>query len=155
MRFMALIDQVTAEIKAAMKSHDSLRLETLRSIKKALLEKEITIRPTGRTELTEAEEIEALAQQAKQRRDAIAQYHQAGRSDLAAKEAQELDIIEAYLPKQLADSEIAAVIEQIIQQVGATSAKDMGKVMGAAMKQLKGRADGQKVQALVKAQLQS
>lgn len=152
---MALIDQVTTEIKAAMKAQDSLRLETLRSMKKALLEKEITVRPTGRTELTEAEEVEALAQQAKQRRDAVEQYQQAGRRDLAAKEAQELDIIEAYLPKQLSDTEVAAVIEQIVHQVGATSAKDMGKVMGPAMKQLKGRADGQKVQALVKARLES
>jgi uncharacterized protein len=150
---MALKDQITAEIKAAMKAQEPLRLETLRSIKKALLEKEITIRPTGRTELNEAEEIEALAQQAKQRRDSVEQYQQAGRPDLADKEAQELAIIETYLPQQLSEAEIAVVIEQIVQQVGATSAKDLGKVMGPAMKQLKGKADGQKVQAMVKAKL--
>lgn len=152
---MALKDQITTEIKAAMKARDILELETLRSIKKALLEKEISVRPSGRTELSETEEIEVLVQQAKQRRDAIEQYQQAGRLDLADQETQELAVIETYLPQQLADDEIATVIDQIIQQVGATSVKEMGKVMGPAMKQLKGRAEGQKVQEMVKTRLKS
>lgn len=152
---MALKDQITTEIKAAMKARDILELETLRSIKKALLEKEISVRPSGRTELSETEEIEVLVQQAKQRRDAIEQYQQAGRLDLADQETQELAVIETYLPQQLADDEIATVIDQIIQQVGATSVKEMGKVMGPAMKQLKGRAEGQKVQEMVKTRLGS
>lgn len=150
---MSLKDQITEEIKAAMKSRDKLRLEAVRSIKKALLEKEVSVRPTGRSELTEAEEIDVLAQQAKQRRDSIAQYRQAGRNDLADVEVQELAVIEAYLPKQLSEAEIEAVIDQVILQVGATSPKDMGKVMGPAMQQLKGKADGKKVQDLVKAKL--
>jgi len=124
----------------------------VRSIKKTLLEKEVSVRP-GQTELTEAQEIEVLAQQAKQRRDSIEQYHQAGRPDLAEKEAQELAIIEEYLPQQLSDPEISQLIDQIIAQVGATSSKDMGKVMAPAMQQLKGKADGKKVQELVKAKL--
>lgn len=152
---MALKDQITTEIKAAMKARNILELETLRSIKKALLEKEISVRPSGRTELSETEEIEVLVQQAKQRRDAIEQYQQAGRLDLADQETQELAVIETYLPQQLADDEIATVIDQIIQQVGATSVKEMGKVMGPAMKQLKGRAEGQKVQEMVKTRLKS
>ncbi len=150
---MSLKDQITETIKVAMKSKDKVRLETVRSIKKILLEKEISVRPTGQSELTEAQEIEALVQLAKQRRDSIEQYRQAGREDLAQKEAEELVIIEAYLPQQLSDAEIEGVIDQIITQVGTTSAKDLGKVMGPAMQQLKGKADGKKVQALVKAKL--
>jgi uncharacterized protein YqeY len=150
---MSLKDQISEEIKMAMKAQNKLRLETMRGIKKVLLEKEVSVRPSGQTELTEAQEIEALSQIAKQRRDAIEQYQKVGREDLANQEAQELTIIEEFLPKQLSDDEVAQVIDQIIAQVGATSAKDMGKVMGSAMQQLKGKADGKKVQDLVKAKL--
>lgn len=150
---MSLKDQITEAIKTAMKSQDKLRLETVRSIKKTLLEKEVSVRPAGQTELTEAQELEVLVQQAKQRRDSIEQYRLAGRPDLAEKEAQELAIIEEYLPQQLSDPEISQLVDQIIIQVGATSAKDMGKVMGPAMQQLKGKADGKKVQELVKVKL--
>ncbi len=150
---MSLKDRITEEIKTAMKSKDKVRLETVRSIKKVLLEKEVSVRPSGQTELTSEQETEALVQLAKQRRDSIAQYTQAGRTDLADQEAQELAIIEEFLPKQLSDEEVAAVIDQIIAQVGATSAKDLGKVMGPAMQQLKGKADGKKVQDWVKAKL--
>jgi uncharacterized protein YqeY len=150
---MSLKDQISEEIKMAMKAQNKLRLETMRGIKKVLLEKEVSVRPSGQTELTEAQEIEALSQIAKQRRDAIEQYQKVGREDLANQEAQELTIIEEFLPKQLSDDEVAQVIDQIIAQVGATSAKDMGKVMGSAMQQLKGKADGKKVQDFVKAKL--
>lgn len=150
---MSLKDSITEEIKAAMKSQNKVRLETLRSIKKVLLEKEVSVRPSGQTELTEAQEIEALSQIAKQRRDAIEQYQKAGREDLANQEAQELAIIETFLPAQLSDAEVEQAIDTIIAQVGATSAKEMGKVMGAAMQQLKGQVDGKKVQEVVKAKL--
>lgn len=152
---MSLKDQIGEDIKTAMKAKDKVRLETVRSIKKAILEKEVSVRPSGQTELTEAQEIEILVQLAKQRRDSIAQYEQAGRAELAAQESQELAILEEYLPKQLSDAEVEQAIAEIIAQVGATSAKDMGKVMGPAMQQLKGKADGQKVQAIVKAKLGS
>jgi len=152
---MRLKDEITEAIKMAMKSKDKMRLETIRSIKKALLEKEVSVRPSGQTELTEAQEMEVLVQQAKQRRDSIEQYQQAGRQDLADQETLELTIIEEYLPQQLSDSEIEQQIDQIITQVGATSPKDLGKVMGPAMQQLKGKADGKKVQELVKARLAS
>jgi uncharacterized protein len=150
---MSLKDQISEEIKAAMKAQDKVRLETLRGIKKVLLEKEVSVRPSGQTELTPEQEIEALSQIAKQRRDSIDQYQKVGREDLANQEALELAIVETYLPQQLSDEEVAQVIEQIIAAVGATSAKDMGKVMGPAMQQLKGKADGKKVQDLVKAKL--
>jgi uncharacterized protein len=150
---MSLIDRIGEDIKTAMKSKDKVRLETLRSIKKVLLEKEVSVRPSGQTELTEPQEIEALSQIAKQRRDSIEQYQKANRDDLAQQEALELTIIEEFLPQQLSDEEIVQVIDGIIAQVGAASAKDMGKVMGPAMQQLKGKADGKKVQEWVKARL--
>jgi uncharacterized protein YqeY len=150
---MSLKDRIGEEIKSAMKAKDKIRLETVRGIKKAILEKEVALRPKGQDSLTEEQEIELLVQQAKQRRDSIEQYQQAGREDLAEKEAQELTIIESYLPQQLDDEELNAVLDEIIASVGATSAKDLGKVMGIAMKQLKGKADGKKIQALVKNKL--
>ena len=150
---MSLKDRIGEDIKAAMKSKDKVRLETVRSIKKALLEKEVSLRPTGQTELTEAQEMEVLVQQAKQRRDSIEQYRQVGRSDLVDQEAQELAILETYLPTQLSDEDLSKVIDEIITEVGATSPKDLGKVMGAAMQRVKGQADGKKIQELVKARL--
>lgn len=150
---MSLKDQLTEDIKTAMKARDKIRLETVRSIKKAVLEKESSVRPSGQDALTEVQEIEILVQLAKQRRDSIAQYQKAGRTDLADQEAQELAILEEYLPKQLSDDEMSQAIDAIIAQVGATSAKDLGKVMGPVMQQLKGKADGKKVQDMVKAKL--
>jgi uncharacterized protein YqeY len=130
-----------------------VRLETVRSIKKSILEKEVSVRPSGQESLTEEQEMEVLVQLAKQRRDSIAQYRQAGRADLVEQETQELAILEEYLPKQLSDAEIGQIIDDLIRQVGATSARDLGKVMGPAMQQLKGKADGKKVQDMVKAKL--
>jgi uncharacterized protein len=150
---MSLKDRISDDIKTAMKAKDKVRLETVRSIKKVILEKETLVRPSGQDQLTADQELEVLTQLAKQRKDAIDQYRQAGREDLATQEAEELAIIEEYLPQPLSDAEVEAVIDQLIAQTGATSPRDMGKVMGPAMQQLKGRADGGKVQALVKAKL--
>lgn len=150
---MSLKDQISDDIKTAMKAKDKLRLETVRSIKKVILERESTVRADGKDSLNEEQEMEILVQQAKQRRDSIAQYQKAGRDDLAEKEAAELAIIEAYLPAQLSDDDVSTVIDEIIAKVGASSPRDMGKVMGPAMKELKGKADGKKVQALVKSKL--
>ena len=150
---MSLKDRITDDIKAAMKAKDKVRLETVRSIKKVIIEKESTVRASGQDELNETQELEVLTQLAKQRKDAITQYTDAGREDLAAKESAELVIIEEYLPAQLSDAEIEAIIDDLIAKTGAASPKDMGKVMGPAMKELKGRADGAKVQSLVKAKL--
>jgi uncharacterized protein YqeY len=150
---MSLKDRITNDIKAAMKAKDKVRLETVRSIKKVIIEKESTVRAKGQEVLNETQELEVLTQLAKQRRDAIEQYTQANRADLADAEAAELAIIEEYLPAQLSDAEIEAVIDGLIAKTGASSPKDMGKVMGPAMKELKGRADGAKVQALVKSKL--
>ncbi|MBE9140891.1 GatB/YqeY domain-containing protein [Nodosilinea sp. LEGE 07088] len=152
---MSLKDRISDDIKTAMKAKDKLRLETVRSIKKVILEKETLVRPHGQDALTPDQELDVLTQLAKQRKDAVEQYQKAGRDDLADQEAQELVIIEEYLPQQLSDAEIEAVINELVAKTGATSARDMGKVMGPAMQQLKGRADGSKVQAMVKAKLTS
>ncbi|MEL4896456.1 GatB/YqeY domain-containing protein [Crocosphaera sp. Alani8] len=148
-----LKERISNDIKLAMKAKDKIRLETIRSIKKVILEKETEVRPKGQDQLTPEQELDLLAQQAKQRRDSIEQYRQGGRDDLADKEAQELAIIETYLPAQLSAEEVEAIIDKIIESVGASSPKDMGKVMGPAMKELKGKADGKQVQEIVKAKL--
>jgi hypothetical protein len=150
---MTLKEQIGEDIKAAMKAKDKICLETVRSIKKALLEKEVELRAKGVNSLNNEQEIELLSQQAKQRREAIAQYRKAGRNDLADQEAQELTIIETYLPDQISDEDLNQIIEEIITEVGAKTAKDLGKVMSNAMKKLKGKADGKKIQQLVKTKL--
>lgn len=150
---MSLKDQIGEDIKSAMKAKDKVRLETVRSIKKVIIEKEVELRAKGKDALTPEDEIQVLVQQAKQRKDAIAQYLQAGREDLANQEKAELAIIETYLPEQLSDEELEEIVIGIISKVGATTAKDFGKVMGVAMKELKGKADGNKIQELVKAKL--
>ncbi|MCC0177559.1 GatB/YqeY domain-containing protein [Waterburya agarophytonicola K14] len=150
---MSLKEQIGEDIKTAMKAKDKIRLQTVRGIKKAILDKEVELRPKGQDSLTPEQEIELLSQQAKQRRDSIEQFTNAGRDDLADKEKQELAIIETYLPEQVSDSEVESIIDQIIADSGASSLKDLGKVMGPAMKQLKGKADGKKIQELVKNKL--
>ncbi|MEL7328468.1 MAG: GatB/YqeY domain-containing protein [Cyanobacteria bacterium J06559_1] len=150
---MSLKDRISDEIKTAMKAKDKLRLETVRGIKKVIIEKESTIRADGREALTEEEELAVVMQLAKQRRDSIKQFTDAGREDLADKEAKELKILEEYLPAQMSDAEVEAAVEAVIAQVGASGPRDMGKVMGPVMQKLKGKADGGKVQALVKAKL--
>lgn len=150
---MSLKEQIGEDIKTAMKAKDKLRLQTVRGIKKAILDKEVELRPQGQDSLTPEQEIELLSQQAKQRRDSIEQFSNGGRDDLAEKESQELAIIETYLPEQVSDEEVARVIDELIASSGATTIKDLGRVMGPAMKQLKGKADGKKIQELVKSKL--
>jgi hypothetical protein len=148
-----LKDKIGEDIKTAMKAKDKTRLETVRSIKKVILEKESEFRAKGQDNLTEEQEIEILSQQAKQRRDSIEQYKKANREDLVEKEEAELAIIETYLPAQISEADLEKIIDEIIAKVGATTSKDLGKVMGVAIKQLKGQADGKKIQELVKSKL--
>ena len=150
---MSLKERVSNEIKTAMKAKDKLRLETVRGIKKVIIEKESEIRGKGREELNEEEELAIVMQLAKQRRDSIKQFTDAGRTELADKEAKELEILAEYLPAQVSDADIEAAVEEAIAQTKATSMRDMGKVMGPVMAKLKGQADGGKVQAIVKAKL--
>ncbi len=150
---MTLKEQIAEDIKSAMKAKDKIRLQTVRSIKKAIIEKEVELRAKGIDGLTPEDEIKLLVQQAKQRKDSIAQYTKAQREDLAEIEQAELIVIETYLPKQISNQELETIIDQMIAKVGATNSKDFGKVMGVAMKELKGKADGKQIQELVKAKL--
>ena len=136
-------------MKAAMRSKDQAALRTLRSIKAAILNAEVAEGRNGEP-LSEDEELKLLIKQAKQRRDSLDQYKQNGRDDLAEGEAEELTVIERYLPQQLSDEEIEAKVKTIIEQTGASSMKDMGKVMGQATQQLSGQADGKAISAVVK-----
>lgn len=150
---MSLKERIDQDLKEAMKSGDKNRINTVRAIRAAFLEKEVSLRVGGKAELNEEQELEVVMSLAKKRKDSIQQYKDAGRMDLAETEQAELSVIETYLPAQMADEEIEATVKDIIAGVGATTMKDMGKVMGAAMKQLKGKADGGKVQEIVKSAL--
>lgn len=145
-----LKERLDRDLKEAMRARDQARLRTIRSLRAALTEKEIDQRQGGEATLSEEQELAVAQKQAKQRRDAIEQYEQAGRDDLAAKEQEELDIIESYLPEQLSEAEIREELEGIIAETGAQSPQDMGRVMGAAMQRLRGRADGRQVQELAR-----
>lgn len=145
---MSLFDQVSKDIVAAMKAKDKVRLEALRNIKKYFIEAKTA--PGANDTLDDAVALKILAKLAKQGRDTAALYHEQNRPDLAEEEEVQAKVIEEYLPKALTPEELEAEVKAIIAQVGATSAKDMGKVMGVASKQLAGRADGRAISTLVK-----
>ena len=145
---MSLFDQVSKDIVAAMKAKDKVRLEALRNIKKFFIEAKTA--PGANDTLDDAVALKILAKLAKQGRDTAALYHEQNRPDLAEEEEAQAKVIEEYLPKALTPEELESEVKAIIAQVGATSAKDMGKVMGVASKQLAGRADGRAISTLVK-----
>ena len=146
-------EKIADDLKEAMRARNKVRLRTLRALRAALVEKEIEKRRSKEDTLSEKQELRVLQKQAKQRREAIEQYEKADRSDLAEKEQEELAIIEEYLPRQLEDEEVREVIREVIDDTGASSMQDMGAVMGPVMQRLRGRADGQRVQDLVRSAL--
>jgi len=149
---MTFEEKINEELKNATKSGDKLRLETIRSIRAAIIEfKKSGI---GR-DMNSDDELKILSNQAKKRKDAIEMYQKGGRQDLVDNETAELSIIEEFLPKQLNDEEILNICKKIISDAGITHVKDFGKVMGIAMKELKGKADGSKVQTILKSLLNS
>ncbi|HWR00384.1 MAG TPA: GatB/YqeY domain-containing protein [Chlorobaculum sp.] len=150
---MSLKERIDQELKESLKSGNKSRLNAIRSIRAAFLEKEVSIRVGGKGEINADQEIEVLVSLAKKRRDAIEQFTAGNRPDLAETEAAELKVIEEYLPAPVSDEEVEAIIREIVQASGATSMKDIGKVMGQAMKALKGKADGTMVQNIVKSLL--
>jgi uncharacterized protein YqeY len=145
--FMSLTETLACEMKAAMLNGDKLRLDTLRSIRALVLEFEKS--GAGRA-ITPDDEVRMLTTAAKKRRDAIEAYAAAGRTDAADREAQELNIIMEFLPKQMSDDEVLAELRSIVTSQGFTSPSDLGKLMGAAMKTLKGKADGSTIQRIAK-----
>ena len=145
---MILFDQISEDIKAAMKARDKVRLETLRNIKKVFLEAKTA--PGANDTLADADALKIIAKLAKQGKETAKTYSDAGRQDLADAELAQVEVLESYLPKQLSQEEIEAEVKRIIAEVGATSMKEMGKVMGSASQQLAGKADGRVISEIVK-----
>ncbi|MCH5328540.1 MAG: GatB/YqeY domain-containing protein [Coprobacter sp.] len=145
---MNLFDQISNDIKSAMLAKDKLRLETLRGIKKEFLEAKTAKGSDG--ELTDDAALKILVKMVKQRKDSAQIYIDQNRPELAENELGEAKVIEEYLPKQMTEAELEAELKSIIAEVGATSAKEMGKVMGVASKRLAGRAEGKAISAKVK-----
>ncbi|MDR3418433.1 MAG: GatB/YqeY domain-containing protein [Nevskia sp.] len=143
--------RVAEDVKTAMKAGDKARLSTLRLLSAELKQREVV----DAVELTDAVVVAAIEKMIKQRRDAEGQYRGGNRPDLADKEAQEIVVLSAYLPQQLSDAELAALIDQAMAETGATGGKDMGKVIGWLKPKLAGRADMGKVSGLIKARLSS
>lgn len=147
-----LAEQLGSDYIVAYKAHDATKLAVLRLLKTAISNRLVELKQPG-GQLGDEEILTLILKQAKQRRDSIEQYKEAGRQDLADKEAAELVILEEYLPKQLTDSELEAAIDEAIEETKATSAREMGKVMGIIMAKYKGRVDGKKVSELTRAML--
>ena len=143
---MGLKDKINNDLKEAMKGGDKIKLETIRSIRALILEFE---KSGSNKELTPEEEIKMLSSAAKKRRESIEQFRNAGRNELADKEESELKIIEGYLPKQLSESEILEEIKKIAGEVGAKTKEDFPKLMPAAAKALKGKAEGKVIKEIV------
>ena len=145
---MDLFEQISKDIVAAMKAKDKIRLETLRNIKKFFIEAKTA--PGANDTLTDAQALKILSKLAKQGRDTAKLYAEQGRPDLAEEEAAQAAIIEEYLPKALTPEELEVAVKTIIAETGATSMKDMGRVMGEASKRLAGKADGKAISDWVK-----
>ncbi len=148
---MNLFDQISEDIRLAMLARDKERLEALRNVKKVLLEAKTA--KSGGEELSDDAAIKAIAKLAKQGRDSAEIYKQQNRIDLYDPEMAQVKILESYLPKQMEDEELTAVIKSIIEKTGATSIKEMGKVIGMASKELAGKADGRLISEKVKSLL--
>ena len=143
-----MFEEISSAITAAMKARDKVRLETLRAIKKDFLEAKTA--PGANGELSDDAALKIIAKLVKQRKGTAVIYQENNRPELAANELAEAAIMEEYLPKQLSEEELTESLKAIIAQVGATSAKDMGKVMGVATKALAGKAEGRAISAKVK-----
>ena len=146
---MSLKETLNNDIKTAMKAKDKETLAVLRMIKTAVQAAEID----KKEELNAEEELTILAREAKQRRESLAEFVKAGRDELVAKTEAEIEIVEHYLPKQLSVEEVKEVIATVAEKIGATTQKEFGKLMGAVMQELKGKADGNVIREQVKAHL--
>ena len=146
---MSLKETLNNDIKTAMKAKDKETLAVLRMIKTAVQAAEID----KKEELNAEEELTILAREAKQRRESLAEFVKAGRDELVAKTETEIEIVERYLPKQLSVEEVKEVIATVAEKIGATTQKEFGKLMGAVMQELKGKADGNVIKEQVKVHL--
>ncbi|NOX89298.1 MAG: GatB/YqeY domain-containing protein [Calditrichaeota bacterium] len=147
---MNLESKIQEDLKTAMKAGDRFKVETLRGLMAQIKDERIKLRPK---ELTEDNVLAVIQRAVKRRKEAIELYKQGNRQDLADKEQKELQLLREYLPEQLSGQEVINIVNQVIEQVGATSVRDLGKVMGAVMKQVQGKADGKEVQQIVRERL--
>lgn len=145
---MALFETISEDIKAAMKARDKVRLDTLRNIKKVFLEAKTA--PGANDTLEDADAMKILQKLAKQGHETAETFIAAGRQDLADVELDQAKVIEEYLPKPLTEAEIEEVVKAVITETGASTMKDMGRVMGTASKKMAGKADGKTISAIVK-----
>ena len=145
---MPLFDQISEDIKSAMKARDRVRLETLRNIKKVFLEAKTA--PGANDTLEDADALKIIQKLAKQGRESATTYTEQNRQDLADAEMAQVAVIEEYLPRQLSEAEIEAEVREIIAATGASTMKDMGRVMGLASKKMAGKADGRVISTVVK-----
>ncbi|MGE0468579.1 MAG: GatB/YqeY domain-containing protein [Nitrospira sp.] len=147
---MSLNDRLTEDLKLAMKSRDQLRMDVIRMIKAAVLNKEVELK----RDLDDAEMSRVMTTLVKQRRESVEQFEKAQRLELAAKERKEIEIIESYLPKPLTHQELDALVASVLTETGASSMKDMGQIMKAVMARVAGQPiDGKQVSELVKSKL--
>ena len=142
---MGIIQQLEGDLKAAMVAKDNGKRDTLRLVLSDMKNKKIELN----RELEEEEAVAVLAKAKKSRQDSLTQYNEAGRDDLAAVESAEIAVIAGYLPEEMGEDELREIVTAVVAEVGASSAKDMGAVMGALMPKVKGRADGKAVQRIV------
>lgn len=147
---MSLKERINQDLNAAMKAKDNVRVETLRSIRAEILKMD---KSGMNREMNENEELELLGRQAKMRKESIEMFSQAGRQDLVDKESAQLAVISEYLPEQMSSEEAEIIVKEIIERLGASGSGHFGKVMGEAMKTLKGKIDGKIIQDLVKSKL--
>ncbi|MGE0006813.1 MAG: GatB/YqeY domain-containing protein [Parvibaculaceae bacterium] len=148
---MGLRDEINDSLKEAMKSGDKRRVSTLRLVNSAIKDRDIQSRTAGPDAgVSDAQIVEVLARMVKQRQESLEIYEKAGRAELAAQEREEIAIIQGYMPKQLSEEEVKSVIAAVIKEVGATSVKDMGKVMGALKAKYAGRMDFARAGAVIK-----
>jgi len=143
---VTLLTKLNDDMKAAMKNRDKESLQVIRMLKASLQNEKINL---GR-DLTEEEELTIISREMKQRRDSLAEFEEVGRKDLAEKTKGEIAIVEKYLPAQLSEEDLREIVKNAVEQTGASSSKDFGKVMGVVMPQVKGKADGKQVNAIVK-----
>lgn len=146
---MSILEQLNQDMKDAMKARDKESLQTIRMLKSAIENEKLK----KQTDLSTDDEITVLAREKKQRNDSLAEFKAANRDDLVEKTEAELDIVNKYLPQQLSENEVTQIVQETIRSVDAKSMQDMGKVMGAVMPKLKGKADGNLVNRIVKNEL--
>ncbi len=147
---MTILEQLNQDMKQAMKNKDKDTLGVVRMVKASIQNESIKL---GNKELSEEEELTVLSRELKQRKDSLQEFKSAGRDDLVKKLETEINILQEYMPEQISETELEALVQSTIQEVNATSKKDMGKVMSAIMPKVKGQADGARINRLVQKNL--